>query len=77
MYNKSVFIIGGSEIYRCFYNQCTILHVTQVCDHQHGDTYFPISDNEIEVDFNLTDKETHHDEKTNVEYSFCTYENII
>jgi dihydrofolate reductase len=77
MYNKSVFIIGGSEIYRCFYNQCTVLHVTQVCDHQPGDTHFPISDNDIGLDFNLTHKETHHDEKTNVEYSFCTYEKTI
>ena len=73
-YNKSVFIIGGSEIYDQFYPHCKTLHITEVDDDQEGDTYFPISDEQISVDYKCTCKETHRDEDTHTLYSFCTYQ---
>jgi dihydrofolate reductase len=73
-YNKSVFIIGGSEIYDHFYPQCQTLHITEVDDDQEGDTYFPINDQQILTDCKIVCKETHRDEKTNMLYSFCTYQ---
>lgn len=72
-YQKSIFIIGGSDIYKYFYPHCSILHITEVDNDQEGDTYFPISDEQIEKDFIITCKETHRDEKTNILFSFCTY----
>ena len=73
-YNKSVFIIGGSEIYDYFYPLCHTLHITEVDDDQDGDTYFPINDEQITIDCKIICKETHRDEKTNMLYSFCTYQ---
>ena len=73
-YNKSVFIIGGSEIYNLFYPHCKTLHITEVDDDQEGDTYFPISDEQISVDYKCTCKETHRHEDTHTFYSFCTYQ---
>lgn len=70
---NSIFVIGGSEIYKYFYPRCKILHITEVDDDQEGDTYFPITDEELSVDYKITCKETHRDEKTNTLYSFCTY----
>lgn len=73
-YNKSVFIIGGSEIYDYFYPLCHTLHITEVDDVQEGDTYFPITNEQIDSDYLITCKETQRDEKTNMLYSFCTYQ---
>lgn len=70
---QSVFIIGGSEIYKYFYPYCCTLHITEVDDDEEGDTYFPISNEQIDKDYKITCKETHRDEKTNILYSFCTY----
>ena len=73
LHNKSVFIIGGSEIYNYFYPHCCILHITEVDNDEEGDVYFPISDKQIDKEYNITCKETHRDEKTNMLYSFYTY----
>lgn len=72
-HKKSVFIIGGSEIYKHFYPHCYILHITEVNNDEEGDTFFPISDEQIEKEYRITCKETHRDENTNMLYSFCTY----
>lgn len=73
-YQKKVFIIGGSDIYEYFYPDCCILHITEVDDDEEGDTYFPISNEQIEKECIITCKETHWDKKTNIRYSFCTYQ---
>jgi len=73
-YGKTIFIIGGSEFYKYFYPQCSTLHITEVDNDEEGDTYFPISDTQISEDYNITCKESHRDETTNIIYSFCTYQ---
>jgi dihydrofolate reductase len=40
--NKKIFIIGGSEIYKLFWDHCTTIHITHVLDDTiDGDTFFP------------------------------------
>jgi dihydrofolate reductase len=40
--NKKIFIIGGSEIYKLFWDHCTKIHITHVLDDTiEGDTFFP------------------------------------
>jgi len=40
--NKKIFIIGGSEIYKLFWDHCTTIHITHVLDDTiEGDTFFP------------------------------------
>jgi len=38
---KEVFIIGGSQIYRQFFNYCTKFYITLVENDENGDTFFP------------------------------------
>lgn len=54
-YDKRIFIIGGSEMYKLFLPHATVLHVSVVKGEYDGDTYFPqIDDNAwktiVEVD---------------------------
>ncbi len=54
-YDKRIFIIGGSEMYKLFLPHATVLHVSVVKGDYEGDTYFPqIIDDEwktiVEVD---------------------------
>lgn len=72
--HKTIFIMGGSDIYKYFYPQCNILHITEVDNDEEGDTYFPISNKQISEDHAITYQETHRDENTNMLYSFCTYQ---
>ena len=40
--NKKIFIIGGSDIYKLFWDHCTTIHITHVLDDTvEGDTFFP------------------------------------
>jgi dihydrofolate reductase len=38
---KQVFIIGGSQIYRQFFEYCTKFYITIVENNKNGDTFFP------------------------------------
>lgn len=38
---QKVFIIGGAEIYKLFFNSCVALHITLIDESFVGDTYFP------------------------------------
>ena len=38
---KQVFIIGGSQIYRQFFEYCTKFYITLVENDENGDTFFP------------------------------------
>ena len=40
-YDKRIFIIGGSEIYKIFLPHATVLHVSVIKGEFEGDTYFP------------------------------------
>jgi dihydrofolate reductase len=42
-----VFIIGGAEIYKLFFNSCTALHITLIDESFVGDTYFPYTLDEL------------------------------
>lgn len=42
-WGEQVFIIGGSDIYCNFLNNCSKLHITMVDKEIDGDTYFPCS----------------------------------
>jgi dihydrofolate reductase len=53
--SKSVFVLGGTEIYECFLPRADKIHMTRIYESFKGDTYFP------ELDLNqweLTSKET-------------------
>ena len=80
---KKVFIIGGSEIYNLFINQCSIIHITKVIfniDHADDDdnndiAYFPNNDF-----FNFTDYHDKDDKddfliskNKNIKYRYITY----
>ena len=61
--NEKIFIIGGAEIYKLFFNKSDVLHITFVDKKVEGiDTYFPISIKKIKTSFikkeeyELTDK---------------------
>ena len=48
-----IFVIGGAQIYKAFYEHANHLHITIVDEKTFGiDTYFPISLSEIEASFN-------------------------
>lgn len=54
-YDKRIFIIGGSEMYKLFMKHATVLHVSIVKGEYEGDTYFPSYDEDewksiVEVD---------------------------
>ena len=42
-----VFIIGGAEIYKLFFNSCAALHITLIDQSFVGDTYFPYTVDEL------------------------------
>jgi dihydrofolate reductase len=75
---KKVFIIGGSEIYNLFINQCSIIHITKVIfniddagyDDNNDIAYFP---NFIDYD-NKDDKDDFLISKNkNIKYRYITY----
>jgi dihydrofolate reductase len=50
--NKTIWIAGGSEIYRQMLPQCSELYLTRVHRNVEGDTFFP----KFEDQFDLTEK---------------------
>ena len=55
--NINIFIIGGAQIYKLFFNRSQILHITLVNKNIDGiDTFFPISFYEIEKKFIKTEE---------------------
>jgi dihydrofolate reductase len=38
--NKKIFIIGGSDIYKLFFNHCSTIHLTRVLIESHGNINF-------------------------------------
>lgn len=54
-YDKRMFIIGGSEMYKLFLSHATVLHLSIIKEDYEGDTYFPKIDEDewktvVEVD---------------------------
>jgi dihydrofolate reductase len=55
--SKKVFIIGGAEIYKLFFNSCAALHITLIDKSFVGDTYFPYTlDELLEQGFSVFNK---------------------
>jgi dihydrofolate reductase len=54
---QKVFIVGGAEIYKLFFNSCAALHITLIDKTFVGDTYFPYTlDELLEQGFSLFNK---------------------
>jgi len=55
--SQKVFIIGGAEIYKLFFNSCAALHITLIDESFAGDTYFPYTlDELLECGFSMSNK---------------------
>lgn len=50
---RRVFVIGGSDIYKLFFDNCSLFHITYIERNYQGDTYFPYEINEFPKDYNL------------------------
>ena len=54
---ENLFAIGGKSVYESFYSKASMLHLTMINIETKGiDTFFPISMNQIEKDFNEVEK---------------------
>lgn len=71
--NKKIYIIGGSEIYKLFYNNCKIIHLTKVYLESEGSVYFPININNYVSTYN---SDIYTSKNNNIKYQFNTYEKI-
>lgn len=68
---EEIFIIGGANIYKEFFNLADKLYITLIDKDFEGDTYFPTIDNEV---WNLVSKTKGiKDEKNPYDYYFCEY----
>tara|TARA_S200000501_G_scaffold378922_1_gene445026 strand:- start:5297 stop:5779 length:483 start_codon:yes stop_codon:yes gene_type:complete len=67
---KSIFIIGGAQVYKEFWNLATHLHITLISKNcENADTFFPIKYNMIEKEF----KKINSENLTNIaEYQLWT-----
>jgi dihydrofolate reductase len=55
--HQRVFIIGGAEIYKLFFNSCAALHITLIDETFIGDTHFPYTlDQLLECGFSISNK---------------------
>jgi len=51
---KKIFVIGGAQIYKLFWELATSLHITIISDKcENADTFFPISMDDIKNNFKL------------------------
>lgn len=71
--NKKIFIIGGSEIYKLFYNNCKIIHLTKVYLESNGSIYFPININDYKI---INKSNIFLSKNNNIKYQYYTYEKI-
>ena len=70
---KDLYVIGGTYIYKLFFEHCEYLYITYVDKEYLGDAFFP------KVDWNkwkLIGEESGYDEKEEVKFYFRNYERI-
>ena len=70
---KDLYVIGGTYIYKLFFEHCEYLYITYVDKEYLGDAFFP------KVDWNkwkLIGEESGYDEKEKVKFYFRNYERI-
>lgn len=71
-HDEENFIIGGAEIYRLFLPLAQKLYLTTIHKDFDGDALFPKIHHD---DFSCVEcSETHHDEKSGLDYHFAVYE---
>ena len=70
---KDLYVIGGTYIYKLFFEHCEYLYITYVDKEYTGDAFFP------EVEWNkwkLISEESGYDDKEEVNFYFRDYERI-
>ena len=51
---REIFVIGGAQIYKAFFNYANFLHITIINEKTNGiDTFFPVSLSEIKESYRL------------------------
>jgi dihydrofolate reductase len=74
-HNQKIFIIGGSEIYNIFIEQCNKLHITMVDEIIDGDSYFPFDKNFLTTYYKVVNKsEILYSKNKNIPYQYMTYD---
>ena len=68
--SSPLFVIGGATIYQLFLPYTNTLYLTELHATWHADSFFPHID---ENNWQEKEKETHHDEKLNINYSFTVW----
>ncbi|MBS1921072.1 MAG: type 3 dihydrofolate reductase [Bacteroidetes bacterium] len=69
---KEVFVIGGGEIYKMFFERAQRIYLTRIHAEPEGDTFFPALDSK---EWKLIRTDTHEaDEKNHFAYSFEVWE---
>jgi dihydrofolate reductase len=77
--DKKVFVIGGSEVYKLFFDNCKILHTTTINEEVDGDVYFPIDVEKLVgegVFKNVYTSDLLHSKNNNTGYQYFTYEKV-
>ena len=78
--NKKIFIIGGAEIYKLFFNYCSIIHLTIVYNDSKGETFFPYDINIFEnkkLYENIYKSNLLFSKNKNIPYQYFKYRKII
>jgi dihydrofolate reductase len=75
---RKVFVIGGSDIYKLFFNYCDMVYVTLIHMEINGDIKFPYDMNEFVKNgiFKIGFKGDVLRSKKDVDYQFFTFEKI-
>jgi dihydrofolate reductase len=65
---KKIFVIGGAQIYKLFWELASALHITVISDIcENADTFFPFSMDEIKSDFKL---KSYHELTDSAQYQY-------
>lgn len=72
--NKKIFIIGGSEIYKMFVENCDTIHMTFIDEIIEGDSYFPVDNKYLTQYYRIVNKsEFLYSKNENIKYQYLTY----
>lgn len=72
--DKKIFIIGGSEIYKMFFNYCNKLYITVIEEDIEGNIYFPYHLDEIKKKYKLIEESNIYVSKNNIKYKYYTFD---
>jgi len=66
--SEDIFVIGGAEIYKLFFNDCDMFYITKIDKVFKADSYFPALDLQL-----ISESENFYDELNDLNYRFCVY----